>query len=126
MGKTRRGDKEFSREQKLLHENRRLKRELSTLRKQMARLDLDRYSQVREIIENHYQEERQQEGKDILENLKKTWACRECNEGYLEIFCYTKINQTWYYRICNNPSCGHRTKAQKYTPSVKGILRKSE
>lgn len=125
MGKSKRSDKEFSREQKLIQENQKLKRQIGTLRKQLARLDLDRYSQVREIIEDHYQEDRAEEGQNIMERLKKEWACHEggCT-GYLEIILYNKINSTWYYRKCSN--CPHRTKSQKYDDSVKGIKKNGD
>jgi len=123
LGKSRRGSREFSREQKLVHENQRLKRQLAALRKQLARLDLDRYAQVREIIEQHYQEDKAQEGRDILEKMKQEWKCHECTGGYLEIVLYNKIQDTWYYRICTN--CAHRTKSQRYNPDVKGILKKA-
>lgn len=125
MGKTKRSDKEFSREQKLIHENRVLKKHVAHLRKQLARLDLDRYSNLKESIEQHYQEDREQEGRDILDHLKQEWRCKEPGcEGYLEIILYNKINATWYYRKCN--CCPHRTKSQKYHPDqVKGIIKKS-
>lgn len=125
LGKSKRGAKEFTKEQRLIQENRVLKRQVASLRKQFARVDLDRYGQVREIIEEHYQEDRAQEGQDILEKLKSEWKCLEpdCN-GYLEIFLFNKIDNTWYFRKCN--SCNHRTKSQKYSPDVKGILKKSE
>ena len=125
MGKARRGDKEFSREKRLIHENRILKRQVSSLRKQLARLDLDRYSSAKEAIEQSYQEDRQQEGRDILDRLKQEWRCKEPGcDGYLEIILYNKIDSTWYYRKCNG--CPHRTKSQKYNPSeVKGIIKKS-
>jgi hypothetical protein len=121
VGKSKRGSKEYSREQKLIHENKRLKRELSQLRKQLARIDLDRYDTVKEMIQEHYQEERAQEGQDILDNLKKSWTCHECHEGHLEIILYNKLDSTWYFRKCVN--CGNRTKSQKYTPDVKGIIK---
>lgn len=121
MGKSRRGSKEISREQKLSHENKRLKRDLAQLRKQVARLDLDRYENAKELIEEHYVDNAQ-EGQDILENLKKAWACNKCSDGFLEIFTYNKTDQTWYFRRCSNsPGCGNRTESKKYTPDVKGI-----
>jgi hypothetical protein len=126
VGKSKRSDREFSREKKLIYENRILKRQVASLRKQLARLDLDRYSNLKETIEQHYQEDREQEGKDILDRLKQEWKCHEpgCT-GYLEIFLFNKINSTYYYRRCN--CCANRTKAQKYDPDqVKGILKKSE
>ena len=118
MGKTNRGDKEYTRLQEALHENKRLKKQISSLRKQLARIDLDRYAHVKNMIEEHYKEDEAQEGRNIIEKLKKEWSCWHCDGGYLEIFTYTKIDETHYFRRCK---CGHRTKSQIYTPSVKGI-----
>jgi hypothetical protein len=119
MGKARRGEREFGREKKLSHENKRLKKEIAQLRKLLARVDLDRYSQVKDMIEEHYQEDRLQEGQDILERLRQEWKCFKCNSGYLEIILYTRRDGTHYYRKCNN--CDNRTKGQRYTDDVKGI-----
>lgn len=124
MGKTTRGHKEFSREQQVLHENKALKREIARLRKELARIDLDRYSQVKDMIEKSYQMEEELEGKKILKKLKKDWKCHECERGHLEIFCYNRPDSTWYYRQCNN--CSHRTKSQRYTPGIEGILKDEE
>ena len=122
MGKSKYGDKEFTKEQRLTQENQKLKREIGRLRKILARVDLDRYDQVREIIEEHYAEERAEEGQQILSNLKQKWKCFECEEGFLEITLFNKINDTWYFRRCN--CCGHRTKSQKYDSNrVSGILK---
>lgn len=122
MGKTKRNDKDFSREQKLINENKRLKRELSKIRKAMARLDLDRYDTIREMVQEHRTESQPEFGADFLENLKKIWLCNDCRNGYLEIILFNKINSTYYYRKCNN--CPNRTKSQKYDPQkVKGIIK---
>ena len=120
MGKSKRGDREYSREQRLIQENRVLKRQVASLRKMLARIDLDRYENAKELIENHYQEDRAEEGKAILENLKMEWKCHEehCS-GYLEIILYTRRDGTYYYRQCTD--CDNRTKSQKYDESVKGI-----
>lgn len=122
MGKSRRGAKELGREQKLIHENKRLKRELAQLRKQMARIDLDRFETLREMIEENQTEEHSEFGADFLENLKKTWLCNDCRQGHLEIILYNKREDTWYYRACTH--CENRTKSQKYSPEVKGIIKK--
>lgn len=126
MGKTRRGGKEHSREQKLTHENKQLKRENARLRKELARLDLDRYDTVRELIEEHTVQNPEQSGDEWLESLKKTWSCRECNNGYLQIFLFNKVGTLHYYRVCSNaPTCKNRTKSQRYDSSqVKGIIKK--
>lgn len=125
MSKTRKDNRGNTREQRLQHENIKLKKQISQLRKQLARVDLDRYTTVRDIIEQHYQDDRLQEGADLLEKLKEEWKCRECTEGYLEIHLYNKVDTTYYYRRCT--CCNHRTKSQKYDPvQVKGIIKKDD
>lgn len=129
MGKTKRGDKEFTREKQLVQENRTLKRQVSSLRKQLARVDLDRYSNLKETIEKHCQEDEtnEQSSQSLLDKVKQEWACHEpdCG-GFLEIFLYSKVGTAWYYRVCSNaPRCKNRTVAQKHTPEVKGIVKKA-
>lgn len=122
MGKTRRCDREVAKEKKLAHENKALKREVSRLRKMLARIDLDRYDTVKETVEEHNSENQPQTGTELLENLKKTWLCNDCRNGHLEIFLYSKMGSTHYYRKCSN--CPNRTKSQKYSEQVKGIIKK--
>ncbi len=123
MGKSKRTSNEYTREQKLVKENQELKRKNQRLMKLLARVDLDRYEQVREIIEEHYTEERKDEGQQILDKMKQEWKCHTVAcDGYLEITIFNKINEMWYYRKCN--CCANRTKAQKYSPNVRGIIRK--
>lgn len=125
MGKSRRGHKELSREQELKYENQKLRREISSLRKQLARIDLDRYTHVREIVEEHLHQEEQVDASKLLESLKKEWKCHHCRDGYLEIIVYSKMGTPWYKRECNN--CDHRTKAKQYDPdTVKGIKKQTE
>lgn len=137
MGKSRRGNKERTREQELKYENKefrrrerdkdneinQLKRQVSSLRKQLARIDLDRYSHVRDIVEEHYaEEERELSTSDMLKSMKDQWKCHECGVGHLEICLYTRQDGTFYYRHCNN--CTNRTKSQKYDPNtVQGIIK---
>ena len=127
MGKARINRYGQTKEQELRQENQQLKRMVSSLRKQIARIDLDRYESVKEMIQEHYKEGKEEEGKEILENLKKTWECHKCNEGYLEIFVLNRGSDTIYYRICSNaPACMNRTKTQIYSQNVKGIMRKDK
>ena len=123
MSKNTRGSKEYSRLQESLHENKRLKREIASLRKQLARLDLDRHTFVKDIIDEHYANEEQQETTEkMLKRMKEEWKCKECHIGYLEINLYTKVGETWYFRKCN--SCPHRTVSQKYSPDkVEGPIK---
>lgn len=118
--------KELDQLQIVKRENDKLKRQISGLRKQIARLDLDRYDIIKDMIQEHYQDDRAEQGEQILDNLKKTWACNVCADGHLEIFIYNRAGETYYYRICSNaPDCSHRTKSQPYITSVKGIIRKT-
>lgn len=124
MGKTQRGSKELDKFHKMSHENKRLKREVAQLKKQIARLDLDRGPMVTEMISEAYSAGQQALGTQVIEMLKKQWECVECKEGYLEIIIYNKMFEPWYYRSCI--CCPHRTKAQKYDPvKVKGIIKES-
>lgn len=126
MGRARTDKHGYTKEQRLHEENQKLKRQISSLRKQIARLDLDRFDVIKDIIEEHYQEDRADEGKAILDNLKKSWECHVCDNGFLQIFVYNRGGETWYYRICSNaPTCLNRTKSQPYSQKVKGILRDS-
>lgn len=124
MGKSRRGDKEFTNEQHLKHENARLKKELGSLRKQLARIDLDRYTHIKSMMEDHMAAEEEAESQPALERMKQEWKCRKCHAGYLEINLYMRMGEPWYFRKCN--SCANRTMSQKHSPNVKGIFKKSE
>jgi hypothetical protein len=123
LARNMRGNKERSREQELKHENQKLRREISSLRKQLARLDLDRHSYVKDIVDEHLaHEEQETSAVHMLKKLKEAWRCNKCKDGYLEIFTYNKINETWYRRECN--ICDNKTKAQKYDPDhVQGIMK---
>lgn len=117
MSKSTRGDKEYSRLQEALHENRKLKRENASLRKQIARLDLDRHGYVKNILEEHFAQQDQEESAEkMLKRLKEEWRCKICSDGYLEIILFTKMGEPWYFRRCNGMGCTHRTKSQKYHP----------
>lgn len=123
MGKSRRGSKEFSREQALIYENKKLKKMISSLRKQLARIDLDRYEHVRDALEEHYsQEEERENAGAVLDRLKNQWRCHSCNDGVLEIILYDRAGNTWYFRKCNK--CEKRTPSKQYDSSVSGIIKK--
>ncbi len=127
VAKNTRGSKEFTREQRLIKENRQLKRELAHLRKQITRIDVDRFETIKEMVTDYQEAERLQENlgnpNSNIEALKKQWECRDCGTGTLEISLYSKMGQTFYYRKCNN--CPKRTKGQRYdSNSVKGIIKK--
>ena len=125
MGKARYSGKELTAIQEIKYENQRLKRENDLLRKQLARVDLDKYSQLKKTIKKHYQKEEKKQGDDILDKVRQEWRCKEPEcAGFLEIFLYNKQSETWYFRKCSESGCKNRTVTKKYTPDVKGIIKK--
>lgn len=123
MGKSRTNPHGYTREQELTKQNKELKKENGRLRKLLARIDLDRYGQVREIIEEYYAKDRKDEGQDILDKMKEEWKCKEPEcLGFLEIIPFNKLLETWYFRKCS--CCPNRTKSQRYDPKlVRGIVK---
>jgi hypothetical protein len=123
LSRNTRGHKELDQLQTIKRENDKLKKQISSLRKQLARLDLDRHSYVKDIIDEHYaSEEHESSTKEMLKSLKNEWACDSCGIGFLEINIYNRPDGAFYYRHCNN--CIKRTKAQKYDPDkVRGIVK---
>lgn len=126
MGKSRLDNRGNTREQRLQHENDRLKKTISQLRKQLARVDLDRSVSLREIVNNHYQQEdamaHAEKEREGLEQLMRAWQCVKCGDGHLEIILLNKMNNLHYYRKCT--CCPHRTKLQPYNKNVRGIVKK--
>lgn len=115
-------DREYSKTQKLAHENKKLQKEVASLKRQLAKLDLDRYSYVKETLDDHYAlEDQDTHTEDMLQSLKNQWSCFKCSEGFLEINLYTRQETTYYYRKCN--CCSHRTTSKPYSSAVKGIVR---
>jgi hypothetical protein len=123
LGKSRVDRNGYTREQRLLKENQALKREIASLRKRLARIELNRYENVKEAVEDHQRNSGLPTTQDLLESLKKEWACKkEGCSGYLEVTLFNKIDTVWYYRKCTD--CSNRTPSQKYdAKSVKGIIR---
>lgn len=127
MAKNTRGVKEFTREQRLVKENQALKRENSRLRKELNRLDINREDQVKQAVEESFKDSAPEDGQVILDRLKQEWKCNEPNcAGFLEIIKYNKVDSTWYYRDCSVPDCSNRTKGQRWTSDVRGILRREK
>jgi hypothetical protein len=126
LSKNTRGDKEYSKLQEMVHENKKLKREVASLRKQLARLDLDRHSYVRDIVEEHLSQEHEETTTtQMLASMKNEWQCNSCGTGYLEIHLYNRPDGTFYYRMCNN--CKKRTAGQRYEPGkVRGIVKQND
>jgi len=125
MGKNRNCDKDYSEIQTLRYQLQKLKKENSSLKKQLARIDLDRYSTVKDMIREYRDTEDPTvpEPIEFLEEMKKEWACKMPGcPGHLEIILYSKIGNPHYFRKCSE--CSNRTPSQAYVPSkVRGPLK---
>lgn len=101
--------------QRLKHENKMLKRQISRLRKQLERVDLEQYQNLREIEEKNKKEERE----FTLKTLEEQWKCYTCGDGVMRLKLWNRRDGLKYQRICD--SCGNRTKVKPYKDGVKGV-----
>jgi hypothetical protein len=120
MGR-RNADKELDQLQRLKYENQKLKKENSRLRKLIQRGQADQ-DLLQELIEKQNAEVELEQQEKVLKNK---WGCHECNEGVLKIHIMKRLDGVFYWRLCSNPNCGHKTKLQRYTKDVEGIKHES-
>ena len=114
-----RSDSEVSELRKLRLENQKLKKQISKLRKELSRIDIDRYANLKDMIEAQAAEDDSFDSKVQLEELKQKWACHECKQDYLRIIIVPRADGLFYIRKCG--SCDYRTKLKKYKEGVDGI-----
>lgn len=119
MSRQKNCDREFSDIQKLRHENKKLKRQISSLRKQLARIDIGRYENLKELLHKHSEEDLQQRIEEENESQKQRWKCFECHDGILKLKIFERRDGIFYFRKCDN--CTNRTKTQKWSEDVEGI-----
>ncbi|MBF0442901.1 MAG: hypothetical protein HQK54_13425 [Oligoflexales bacterium] len=121
MGKSRnsRGSrKEHDEIHHLREENQKLKRQLNRLRKQIARVDMDKFQNIREVIEAQ-----QKEDDAFVEEMKQKkliehWQCFKCGRDYLRLIIIYRPDGDFYFRRC--PTCNKRTKLKKLEENVVG------
>lgn len=120
MGKRKASLSDVEKFEKTLRENQYLKREINRLRKELARIDIQRLEELEEIADRQEREEFEKETKEKKEQkLKNKWVCHKCGVDYLRLIIYNRIDGICYNRRC--PTCGHKTKMKKYNENVEGI-----
>ena len=119
MGRRKYGDREYDSLDKLKHENKRLKRQISALRKQVARIDINRYENLKDLLQKHDQEDVSEQVVKEQERLKKKWECHSCKQGTLKLKIFERRDGIFYFRKCD--SCDNRTKTKKHDESVEGV-----
>jgi len=118
--RTKRGDKELDLTQRLKYENKKLKRQVKQLRKLLDRIPMELYQNVEETIEKQKAIELREQNVKKNRHLKEAWECRDCAEDSLKIFLIHRRDGTFYFRKCS--TCDNRTKLQKYSNDVMGIM----
>lgn len=98
--------------QKLKRENSKLKKQISLLRKQISRLDVDRYQNVKELLEKQAEEDAQEYIIKEKENAEKQWRCWDCGEGILRTKRLHRLDGSFYFRQCDNNKCKKRTRTK--------------
>jgi len=132
MSKGRRvhGDKELDELQRARKTIEKLKREVSTLRRQISRAtNPERMADLHDLVMRQREEESQRE-KAYKENKKDKikWQCHECEGGVLKIRLWPRLDGIFYNRVCSkSPECGNKTRFKKYNAeTVQGILEEDE
>lgn len=118
----RNGDKELDQLQKLKCENQKLKKENSRLRKLIQRGQADQ-ELLHELVQQKQEEDFAAEAQKAQESK---WKCHTCHHGIMKIHLIKRLDGVFYWRICSNPECGHKTKLQRYHKDVEGIKHESE
>lgn len=115
MKRRRYSDSEHSEIQKLRQDNKRLKRDLVQLRKQLDRVDLDQFKNLKDLIDSQDREAHPQHA-----HQDKDWTCWTCRTGTLRLRVLEKPGGAVYNRMCDNKACRNKTKFQKFHDKVKG------
>lgn len=110
-----RNDNEYTKSDKAKHENKKLKQELTRLRKIISRLES---GWCPGCMENLKEAELQKPDKAqaLDSSVKKDRTCYKCLEGVLTIVKYSKLGEVWYFRRCN--LCQHKTRGKRWTFDV--------
>lgn len=118
-----RGEKELDELQRYKYENSKLKREVKSLRKQLQK-NVQRYEDVKELIEHQYEEDKKVSSKRSNKNYKEKYSCHECGSGHLRIILLPIRGKVMYRRRCSNhPECKNMTDKKPYDPeTVEGIF----
>lgn|SRR3989344_8771066 len=120
MGKKRRNfnEREQDQLQKLKLENQRLKRSISTLRKQISRIDIESYENLKDLLDKQDEQDFKRTLEEANVQKKKKWECFECKDGTLILTVLDRLDGQFYYRRCNNLNCRYRTKLKKWNKDV--------
>ena len=112
-------DREFDLLQKMKHENEKLKKQNKTLRRQLQKVDIDRYQNLKDIIQKQYEQDLEDQFKEDNNKLIRRWECHKCEEGFLKLYTISRRDGAFYYRKCTE--CNNKTPIKPYTDKIEGI-----
>lgn len=112
MARRRYSDREFDDLDRLKYENKKLKRQISALRKQISRLDIDRYNNIKELLDKQENEDAQEYVQKEKDKAEQQWRCWQCGHGILRTHRMHRRDGSFYYRKCDNEKCDNRTKTK--------------
>jgi len=111
-------DRETDQLQYYKHLVKKLKREIAGLRKQIDRLDLDRFASFKEALDRIDEIEMEQTARRKDKEIQKEkWRCWDCNTGTMRLKVWDRLDGPHYQRVCDH--CNKRTTMKKWTPEVK-------
>lgn len=116
-GKT---DKEYDEIQKLKSENKRLKLQVSKLRKVAANIDRHHYTFVQDLLDSEdMQEDTKAAEVQIQRKMEDKWGCHLCGKGVMRLVILHRAGEPYYIRKCDH--CDNKTKLKKYTDDIEGV-----
>lgn len=114
-----RKDKEWDEIQRLKVDNKKLRGQISKLRKVISRLDFEQYHHVKELLESQQKQNKKATKQQQKQEMEARWRCYECEEGTMRLVVIHRVGEPYYFRKCDH--CDNKTKMKKMTEEVEGV-----
>jgi rubrerythrin len=112
-------DKDEAELARVKRENQQLRKHIRQLQKQLSRVDLEAYSNLKELVDAQNRQSKKLKEESDKEGILKKWLCHECKNDYIRLVVVTRPDGIYYFRRC--PNCSKKTRLQKYDDKVEGI-----
>ena len=120
MARSKGGPKATELLERLKHENRLLKRQLSALRKQLQRVNLDEHGNLKKLVDKHERQDIEMNKKQTHSKMRREYGYRTCSEGYMLIVRISRQDGDFFFRRCSDDKCSARTVLEPWNDEVKG------
>ena len=105
-------EQQQTRIRELSNENKELRKEVKKLHKQLQQI---KTGWCPKCLEKETPDQPLPKIKN--QDKPKDWQCHKCDSGVLKMIQYTRMDETWYFRQCNN--CNNRSRGKRWSESVK-------